>query len=216
MSWPGRALALTVGILLIAWFAHYEHVPSEAGESRFIKLNKQGEPMHPWQGPWSCIFDTESGLVWENKTDDESIHDALWTFSWYQQGKGVKNSGDCYFEPDRCDTSDLIRRMNAEETCGLNEWRLPTVEELNSLVNDNPKTGDAKIAGDFFSYTKRGDYWTSDADVVLQGVYAHLKSGAIALDFIEGKPRAIPYRNAAFVRLVSVPPASYSVLSKKK
>lgn len=205
MSWILRTLILVALLILLLAFSYYEHTPTQAGTGRYIKLDKQGEAMQPWQGPWSCILDTETGLVWENKTDDETIHDALWTYSWYQNGKGVENSGDCYFEADRCDTADLIRRVNQEQTCGLNNWRLPTSHELQSILYNTPKTGEAKIAGDFFSSTKRGDYWSSDSDVVLQGVYKHLKSGAIAIDFIEGKPRSIPYRNAAFVRLVTQP-----------
>ncbi|MCG8673470.1 MAG: DUF1566 domain-containing protein [Pseudomonadales bacterium] len=203
MNWVARGLVIAGTLILAVIFGRYEHSPTPAYEGRYIKLSRVGELMRSWQGPWSCVLDTQTNLVWENKTDDESIHDALWTFSWYQDDKGVKNSGDCYFEPDRCDTSDLIMRMNQEKTCGISNWRLPTSKELSSLIFNIPRTGEAKIANDFFSHTKRGDYWSSDADIPLQGVYAHLKTGAIAIDFIEGKPRAIPYRNAAFVRLVS-------------
>lgn len=203
MNWISRAAILVALIAVVLAFSRYQHSPTPISDSRFIKLNMQGNKMQPWQGPWSCILDTETQLVWENKTDDESIHDALWTFSWYQQGKGVENFGDCFFEPDRCDTSDLIRRANQEKTCGIDSWRLPTASELRSILFDQPKTGEAKIANDFFPSTKRGDYWASDSDVALEGVFAHLKTGAVAIDFIEGKPRNIPYRNAAFVRLVS-------------
>lgn len=200
-----RTAILVISLALLISLSHYRHQPSPAASSRFVKLNVKGEPLHPWQGPWACVLDRQTRLVWENKTDDEGIHDALWTFSWHQGGKGVENSGDCYFEKNRCDTDDLIRRVNQEKTCGLGNWRLPTAQELQSIIFHHPKAGDAKIAGDFFPHTKRGDYWTSNADTPLYGVFSHLKYGALAIDFIEGKPRAIPYRNAAFVRLVSLP-----------
>ncbi len=173
--------------------------------SRFQKWDKNGKPMHNWHGPWACVFDQQTGLLWENKTDDESIHDSYWSYSWYDEKnkKGKANFGDCYFEPNRCDTSDLIRRVNKQKTCGRDNWRLPTSEELRSIVFLQPKTGEATIANDFFSHTKRGDYWTADSDLPLTGVFAHLGHGARAVGFVEGKVRVIPYRNAAFVRLVS-------------
>lgn len=202
-----RFIALVILITGTYSLSLYQHEPSNYDgviqSQRFTKLNKVGEALSPWQGPWSCVVDSKTGLIWENKTDDESIHDGLWSYSWYQDKKGVENAGDCYFEPNRCDTSDLIKRMNQEKTCGISTWRLPTEKELKSLVFEFPKTGEAKIANEFFPNTKRGDYWTSTSDVQLKGVFAHLKQGAVAIDFIEGKPRTIPYRNAAFVRLVS-------------
>lgn len=196
------------GVILTLFFSSivllgYQHYPDKSVTGRFAKLDAEGEVMSVWHGPWACVHDKKTGLVWENKTDDESIHDSLWTYSWFEQGQGVENSGDCYFEKDRCDTADLIRRANQQGTCGRKDWRLPTTEELLSLVNPSPKTGKAVIHNDFFAHTKRGDYWSADHSIPLKGVYAHLGSGALAVDFIEGQPRSIPYRNAAFVRLVS-------------
>lgn len=197
-----RASVLVLMLSLVFMFSYRSNNQSET--NRYIKLDKNGNRIDPWKGPWSCILDNETGLIWENKTDDESIHDALWTFSWYQHGIGIENSGDCYFEAERCDTQDLIKKTNLEKTCGLDGWRLPTEKELMSIVNHKPKTGQAKISNDFFSYTKRGDYWTSNHNIPLLGVYSHLKYGARSIDFIEGKPRDLPYRNAAFLRLLTV------------
>lgn len=197
-----RALFMIAGLGLMV-LAGYQHSPPEPIDSRFIKIDSEGHIIAHWQGPWACILDRESGLVWENKTDNESIHEGQWTYSWFIANTGEANNGDCFFEKDRCDTSDLIRRANQEGICGITDWRLPTARELRSIVNRSPKTGQALIFNDFFPFTKRGDYWTSDNNVALTGVYAHLRSGALAIDFITGEPRAIPYRNAAFVRLVS-------------
>lgn len=198
-----RAIILILIAIGLVWAFPYRQNNHQVESSRYIKLSISGMTLDVWQGPWSCILDKKTGLIWENKTDDESIHDGLWTFSWYQNGIGVENSGDCYFEPERCDTTDLVRRVNQEKTCGFENWRLPTEKELMSLVTNNPKTGQAKIPGDFFSYTKRGDYWTSEHNKPLVGVYAHLQYGARSIDFIEGHRRDIPYRNAAFLRLVT-------------
>ena len=186
----------------------------------FTKVDDLGEPLPNWAGPWSCVCDSRSGLLWEVKTDSESIHDGLWTYSWYQGAReeplalkvsnpasdttrGVPNQGDCYFEDERCDTADLIRRTRQENLCGTEHWRLPTSEELQTLIYTDAKAGQPTIDTAFFPKTKRGDYWTSEQDDSLQTVYSYLKSGAVAISFADGQSITIPHRNAAFVRLVS-------------
>jgi hypothetical protein len=147
----------------------YNHLPDPPSPSRFVKIDANGQVMKPWHGPWACTFDQTTGLIWENKTDDESIHDGLWTYSWFDANldQGEQNAGDCYFESSRCDTNDLIRRANNQGRCGIKNWRLPTDQELLSIVNPQPKTGMAMIYNDYFSYTKRGDYWTAESNIAL-------------------------------------------------
>ena len=159
--------------------------------------------MSPWSGPWTCVYDTKTQLLWETKTDNESIHDGYWTYSWNDGARGVKNKGDCYFEKERCDTLDLIDRVKIEKTCGLDNWRLPSSKELLSLVSRETKPGEPLIAKDFFPQTKRGDYWTKDSQQRLTGTFKYLKEGALAVDFVNGNLTKLPYRNASFVRLVN-------------
>ena len=159
--------------------------------------------MHAWAGPWHCVKDENTGRVWEVKRDDESIHDGYWTYSWWLAGKGEQNQGDCYFEKARCDTADLIRRTNALKLCGRSDWRLPTTVELQSIVEIPNQPGNPSVNMFFFPQTKHGDYWTSDDEKPLTGVYRHLKTGAAAINFTKGETVIIPYRNAAFTRLIS-------------
>ena len=169
--------------------------------SHWLKLDAQGRELTAWQVPWHCVVDTRSGLTWQNLRDDESIHDGYWSYSWFDGETGVANRGDCYFEEDRCDTLDLIIRVNAAQLCGKQDWRLPSANELAQLLY--PQTGKAYIDESFFSSTQRGDYWTSDAQQPLTGIFSHLKEGALAVNFGDGSLQTLPYRNAAFVRLVS-------------
>ena len=192
-------LLITVGVIAL-----FNPVPQEQpSPSRWIKTNAQGQTMSPWSGPWTCVYDTKTKLLWEAKTDNESIHDGYWTYSWNDGIRGVENKGDCYFEKERCDTLDLITRVNKEKTCGLDNWRLPSSKELLSLVSRDTKPGEPLIAKDFFPQTKRGDYWTMDSQQRLTGTFTYLKEGALAVDFVNGNLTKLPYRNASFVRLVN-------------
>lgn len=206
-----RSLLIASSLILLAFicWAWPRPIPTpdayiQSAPSPFTKIDMQGNVVPLWGGPWQCVYDSATGLLWEVKTDSESIHDAYWTYSWYSpKSAGVENSGDCYFEKDRCDTNDLIRKSNLEKTCGVANWRLPKVDELRSLISNTQKPGEPTIDKNFFPHTKRGDYWTSEHQQKLKGVYEYLGEGANAINFIEGQTVVLPYRNAAFVRLVS-------------
>ena len=80
--------------------------------------------------------DNVTGLIWEVKTDDGSIHDKDNTYRW--GGKTHLGSGyGTYYN----DWDTLVNGTNAEQLCGYSDWRVPTREELQSIVNygrENP------------------------------------------------------------------------------
>lgn len=195
-------LMLIVSIIMTAFNVNQTKPTATIGQ--WVKLNTTGVPIANWSGPWSCILDKNTGLIWENKDNNEGIHDANWTYSWSDgQGLGIENRGDCNFDNIRCDSQDIIRLARQEKTCGLSQWRLPTAEELITLINNTPPVGEPVIDTDFFPYTKRGAYWTADNRQPLKGFYRFLGQGATTISFIKGKKTATPYRNAAYVRLVT-------------
>ena len=199
-----RMLILTFILACLGVYSWLNPVAQRQIEDfHLVKVNNQGQAIEPWQGPWACVADKNTGLLWEVKRDDESIHDGYWTYSWFDGQKGIPNRGDCYFEDERCDVDDLIRRANAIKTCGVDDWRLPTTQELSSIVSFAIRPGEPTINKDYFPHSKKGDYWSMDADRPLTGIFAHLKTGARAVNFSDGKAVVLPYRNAAFVRLVS-------------
>lgn len=63
------------------------------------------------------ITDTNTGLMWEKLSDDDSIHDEHNVYNW-DDAFNVK-----------------VAALNAATFAGHSDWRLPNVKELQSIVD---------------------------------------------------------------------------------
>jgi len=211
---------IIISLVLWAWFNPIEK-PSVPQKSRFIKLSMEGNIMNSWAGLWHCIVDSKTGLTWEVKSLDESLHDKECSFSWFNGQLGVRNGEQCFANQGTSDTLNIIKMTNIEQRCGLKNWRLPTEKELRSLLNQTQKAGDPLIAMDYFPYSKPEPYWTATHNEELKGFFSYLKTGAIAVNFQDAKSYTLPYQNSAYVRLVTFsrtthPHSPYAIPSLKQ
>ncbi len=109
------------------------------------------------------VRDNVTGLIWERKENRDSTadyanpHDADNTYTWCDTDPNTNggNQGTCGTN----DTEDFIDALNSANFGGHNDWRLPTLKELVTLVDysrQNPP-----IDTSFFQDTVSSYYWSS-------------------------------------------------------
>ncbi|MEE8381927.1 MAG: DUF1566 domain-containing protein [Thermodesulfobacteriota bacterium] len=109
----------------------------------YTKLDENGNELPDSATEWVMVRDNVTGLIWEVKTGDDTIHDKDDTYTW-------QNAQDVF-----------IPVLNAANFGGFDDWRLPNREELHSLVNYGRY--DPTIDTFYFPNTISSSYWTSDS-----------------------------------------------------
>ncbi len=168
----------------------------------FTQLSSTGIPLpetsnNYLEEPWFCVRDHVTGLVWEVKTID-GIQNHNADYSWFNStgindggAAGSGASGSCV--DTGCDTEKYVAAVNAMKFCGAEDWRLPTKEELLSLVNYQAQSPAVDV--NYFPNTHSSYYWT--ATPVLGDANA-----AYFIHFRYGNVNTGTKSNAQYVRLV--------------
>jgi hypothetical protein len=127
---------------------------------------------------WGCTLDKVTGLIWEIKTDTGL--------------RGYKKTYTNLSNGASTDASGFVAAVNTKGLCGAADWRLPTVGELQSIVNYG---AGAKADVNWFPLTRKTWYWTSD-------IYAGNASYAWLVNFGNGDVNYGYRGNSSAVRLV--------------
>ena len=115
--------------------------------------------------PWSCVVDNVTGLIWEVKTNDNTLRDRDLGFTWYDPDNetftGTESSQD---------TADFVEYLNENTEvnsgnglCGQSNWRLPTVQELVGISDFS--TYEPVVDTSYFPNARTGAFewsWTAD------------------------------------------------------
>ncbi len=107
----------------------------------YTKLDADGNDLADSATEWVMVRDTVTGLIWEMKTDDVSIHDRDNTYNW-QDARYV-----------------FVAELNSSGFGGFSDWRLPTLNEMAYIVNCG--TSNPAIDASFFLNTMSSHYWSS-------------------------------------------------------
>lgn len=110
---------------------------------------------------WACTRDNVTGLIWEVKTTT-GLRSQNHTYTWFNssntwfntsnpdEGSGIASGGTCE-TTGRCDTEKYVADVNTGMgLCGAADWRMPTVRELQSIVNLNNLYYDEEIDPAYF------------------------------------------------------------------
>jgi len=146
------------------------------------------------------ITDNTTGLMWEKKTDDGSIHDKDDTYTWCGASCFTTNIMD-----GTITTMFLAALNGGSGFAGHTDWRIPNANELESirnLENANPATYSAFNAGcaanctvTMCSCTQPDFYWSSTT-------YPSNRDDAWFVQYLVGILSAEPKNNGHYVRAV--------------
>ena len=122
------------------------------------------------------VRDNVTGLMWEVKTDDGSIHDKDNTYTWYDSNPAT-NGGNAGTSSVGTDTEDYINALNLLAFGGFSDWRIPSQHEIRPIA-DYSRYQPA-IDETVFPYMQLSYYWSSTSS-------ARFPDGAWRVDFQYG------------------------------
>ena len=169
-------------------------VASIAG-SGFVKISNSGETLDDKAVTWECVEDKSSKLIWEVKKNDGGIRDKDYSYSWLRningEVKGVSNGGRCRGGV-KCDTYSYVHALNEQKLCGYSDWRLPTREEMETLIDYNTSVKDATINTTYFPEAVPSWYWTATENPQRDNFawYVLFRNG-IALNDLKERPKHV-------------------------
>ncbi|MBN9341021.1 MAG: DUF1566 domain-containing protein [Comamonadaceae bacterium] len=174
----------------------------------FTKIGGAGASLPPGlslgtsPGDWVCTRDNVTGLVWEVKIATPGMRrNQDYRYTWHDPhspdgNPGTEGSAATCLTAGRCDTTRYVDDVNASNgLCGHKDWRLPTLQELETLVDLGRSGAEPRIDPAYFPNTPAAAYWTATP-------FAGDTAQAWALDFATGTPSPAPRADALRMRLV--------------
>ena len=152
----GRDAAARAGTL--------DKVGAGAAGFDYTKLDADGHDLPASALNWSCVRDNVTGLIWEVKVDDPGhLRHKEHTYTWYNPdpntnggNAGTQDGGNC--TGSACDIHAFVQAVNAQRLCGASDWRMPTRQELQGIVDYGQST--PVIDTGYFPNTPSGWFWS--------------------------------------------------------
>lgn len=137
--------------------------------NRYLKIKANGSLLPDNANVWACVIDTKNKLMWEVKTKKKGIHNRNNKYRW--GGKTALDYGGNRYT----DWNSLVNGSNQKRLCGFSNWRVPSKDELSTIVECKGGMNMGGSAGCFswlkntrptinmvyFPYTNNYFYWSS-------------------------------------------------------
>lgn len=137
MIYRRRRIIIACCLLGVLWAVSMANAQEQSNEKEFVKLDSKGHELPADAEQWAMVRDSTTGLIWEVKTTDGSIHDKERMFDW----------------DDAHET--FLAELNAIRFGGFSDWRLPTTDELRTI---KVKGAEPYIDQNFFPNTESTGY----------------------------------------------------------
>lgn len=111
----------------------------------YTKIAANGNELPANATSWACVKDKVTGLMWENKT---AANAPLTYTNW-----GDNRAGDA-----------SLFVAQSQGLCGFSNWRLPSLDELQGIVDYSVPYAGPSIDIGYFQYTQSNWYWSSSPD----------------------------------------------------
>ncbi len=118
--------------------------------------------------PGGCVQDNNTGLMWEVKTTDGGLRDWSNTYTNFDSITAIQKwNGMAWAAPTQADIDAATNSIgfknavNAAGLCGFNDWRMPTADELQSIIDYGVAFPGPTIDANWIPNTRGANYWTS-------------------------------------------------------
>ena len=143
------------------WSLTLKYSENGSTDSRYSLVSKHWWQLGGTYAKTECVKDSRTGLIWEGKTAS-GLRAGSNTYTNYDSTSSEQKlfgGNPTQAEIDASTNSiGYVKAVNASALCGFTDWRLPTKEELEGIVDKNQ---DPTIDSVWFPNNQPWSYWTS-------------------------------------------------------